>query len=167
MESECLLAPRPEQHQHGWRILTRKAKAISSKAELEAYRRANLLTGILHPTIERQVKANFLRGEYETAIFNALKEVEIAVRTAGSYPTTLLGTDLMSEAFKPKVGKLTDASLPEAEQIGLRNLFLGAIAYYKNPGSHRHFPTDPVEVAEILSFASLLLRIVESSSRIP
>lgn len=67
----------------------------------------------------------------------------------------------MNDAFKVEVGPLTDKKIPETEQLGLRNLFSGAIEYYKNPGSHRHFPTDPVEVAETLFFASLLLRIVE------
>jgi hypothetical protein len=69
----------------------------------------------------------------------------------------------MNEAFKPATGSLTDKSLPESEQLGLRSLFSGAIAYYKNPGSHRHFPTQPNEVAEALFFGSLLLRIVERS----
>jgi hypothetical protein len=61
------------------------------------------------------------------------------------------------------MGPLTDKSLPEPEQLGLRSLFSGTIAYYKNPGSHRHFPTQPIEVAEALFFASLLLRVVERS----
>jgi hypothetical protein len=60
----------------------------------------------------------------------------------------------------PNLGPLSDKSLPDVEQLGLRNLFAGAIGYYKNPGSHRHFPTDALEVAETLFFASLLLRIV-------
>ena len=71
----------------------------------------------------------------------------------------------MNEAFKPKVGPLTDKGLPEPEQLGLRSLFSGAIAYYKNPESHRNVLADPIEVAEILFFASLLLRIVDSRLR--
>lgn len=162
LERECLIAPRPGAGADLF-ILTRKAKQITSMPEFEVYRRGNLLAGMLHPLIEPESKAASLRGEYETAIFSAFKEVEVMVRSAGGYSSTDLGVALMNEAFKPVVGPLTDKSLPESEQIGLRNLFSGAIAYYKNPGSHRHFPTQPTEVAEALFFASLLLRIVERS----
>ena len=162
---ECLLVPRPVSMIDT--MLSRRAKQIASRAQLEAFRRANLLAGMLHPSIERESKAAFLRGEYETAIFNAFKEVQVAVRQAGGFTAMDLGTQLMCEAFKVKVGPLTDSTIPEPEKIGLRNLFSGAIAYYKNPGSHRHFPTDPIEVAETLFFASQLLRIVERSAPKP
>jgi uncharacterized protein (TIGR02391 family) len=162
LQRECLIAPHPDRSADSF-MLTRKAKQIASRTDMEAYRRGNLLSGMLHPLIERESKSAFLRGEYETAIFNAFKEVEVAVRNAGGFTFNDLGVPLMNEAFKVNVGPLTDRALPEPEQIGLRNLFSGAIAYYKNPGSHRHFPTDPVEVAETLFFASLLLRIVQRS----
>ena len=161
LQRECLFVPKLGSS--GNVILSRKAKELKSKAQLEVYRRANLLSGMLHPSIERESKAAFLRGEYETAIFNAFKEVEIAVRQAGSFSANDLGTQLMNDAFQVKIGPLTDQTIPESEQIGLRNLFSGAIGYYKNPGSHRHFPTEPIEVAETLFFASLLLRIIERS----
>jgi len=163
LQRECLIAPRPGSGADYF-IITRKGRQVTSKLEMEAYRRANLLSGMLHPLIERESKAAFLRGEYETAIFNAFKEVEVAVRNAGGFSWNDLGVALMNEAFKPMVGPLSDKTLPDTEQLGLRNLFSGAIAYYKNPGSHRQFPTDPIEVAETLFFASLLLRIVERSA---
>jgi uncharacterized protein (TIGR02391 family) len=165
LQRECLLVPRPGTSGE-YAILSRKAKQMGSRSELEVYRRANLLAGMLHPAIERESKAAFLRGEYETAIFNAFKEIEVAVRQAGGFTANDLGTALINVAFQVKVGPLTDKRIPESEQLGLRNLFSGAIGYYKNPGSHRHFPTDPVEVAETLFFASLLLRIVDRGSSI-
>lgn len=160
LQRECLLVPRPGVSGE-WVILSRKAKQMGSKKDFEVYRRANLLAGILHPSIEWESKAAFLRAEYETAIFNAFKEVEVAVRHAGGFTANDLGTALMNDAFQVTVGPLTDKTIPESEQLGMRNLFSGAIGYYKNPGSHRHFPTDPIEVAEALFFASLLLRIVD------
>lgn len=162
LKRECLLVPRPGSFDNA--ILSRKAKQIASRVQLEAYRRANLLSGMLHPSIERESKAAFLRGDYETAIFVAFKEVEVSVRAAGGYNQNDLGTALMNDAFQVRVGALTNKNLPEGEQLGLRNLFAGAIGYYKNPGSHRHFPTEPMEVAEALFFASLLLRLVEYAS---
>jgi hypothetical protein len=48
-----------------------------------------------------------------------------------------------------------------AEQEGMATLFDGAISVYKNPQSHRNVPTDAVDAAEIIVFASHLLRIVD------
>lgn len=160
LQRECLIVPRPGASGE-FGILSRKAKEIRSRNELEVYRRANLLSGMLHPSIEQESKSAFLRGEYETAIFNAFKEVEVQVRKVGAFNANDLGVALMNDAFQVKVGPLTNKSIPESEQLGLRNLFAGAIGYDKNPGSHRHFPTEPTEVAEALFFASLLLRIVD------
>ena len=69
---ECLIAPRPGASADLF-ILTRKAKQITSMPEFEVYRRGNLLAGMLHPLIEPESKAAFLRGEYESAIFGAFK----------------------------------------------------------------------------------------------
>jgi len=43
----------------------------------------------------------FLRGDYDVAIFQAFKEVEVAVRTRGGFSATDIGTDLMRRAFAP------------------------------------------------------------------
>jgi uncharacterized protein (TIGR02391 family) len=95
--------------------------------------------------------------------------VEVAVRRAGKFPAELVGTKLMREAFKavdPKnsavtPGPLTDTTLPAGEQEGMSNLFSGAISLYKNPQSHRNVPTKPAEAAEVIVFASYLLRMVD------
>jgi hypothetical protein len=110
LQRECLIVPRPGASGE-FGILSRKANEIKSRNELEVYRRANLLSGMLHPSIERESKAAFLRGEYETAIFNAFKEVEVRVRKAGSFTANDLGVALMNDAFQVKVGPLTDKNI--------------------------------------------------------
>lgn len=125
LERECLLVPRPGSS--GDFILSRKAKQIISSNQLEAYRRGNLLAGMLHPSMQRESKAAFLRGDYGLAVFNAFKQVEVAVREAGGFSWKDLGVDLMNEAFKPKVGTLTDKSLPEPEQLGLRSILVAQL----------------------------------------
>ena len=47
----------------------------------------------------------------------------------------------------------------------MANLFAGAIGTYKNPQSHRNVPTDAETAAEVLMFASQLLRIVDSLAK--
>jgi hypothetical protein len=55
----------------------------------------------LHPLIEQRVRRQFLLGEYEQAIFVAMKAVEVRVRKLGAYGNEVIGTDLMTRALKP------------------------------------------------------------------
>lgn len=152
-------------------FLSRRAKQLQTRADFDAYRKAALLPrGQLHALIAARVYPAFLRGEYDTAVFQAFREVEIAVRAAGGFPTELVGVDLMRQAFKAvnrpsqavqAPGPLADTDLPAAEQEAMAHLFAGAIGLYKNPQSHRYVPTSAGEAAEVILFASHLLRIVD------
>jgi len=151
-------------------FLSRRAKKLKTRKDLASYRKAALLPkDQLHPLIATKVYPAFLRGEYDTAVFQAFREIEVAVRTAGKFPAELIGRKLVREAFRPldpnnptaKAGPLTDLNAPAAEQEGMATLFDGAISIYKNPQSHRNVPTDAVDAAEIIVFASHLLRIVD------
>jgi uncharacterized protein (TIGR02391 family) len=123
--------------------------------------------GQLHPLVAAKVYPAFLRGEYDTAVFQAFREVEVAVRAAGGFPADLVGVNLMREALKPVKnnnppgGPLTDTLLPVAEQEGMASLFAGAILLYNNPQSHRNVPTEAADAAEVIGFASHLLRTVD------
>jgi uncharacterized protein (TIGR02391 family) len=154
----------------GWFFLSRRAQRLKSRADFAEYRKANLLPKAhLHPLIATKVYPAFLRGEYDTAVFQVFREVEVSVRTAGGFPAELVGRELMRDAFRPAnpnkptvvPGPLTDSALPVAEQEGMVSLFLGAIALYKNPQSHRNVPTEAMDAAEVIVFASTLLRIVD------
>lgn len=151
-------------------FITRRGRRVKSRAGLESYRKANLLPrGKLHAAIADRVYPAFLRGEYDTAVFQAFREVEVAVREAGHYPQDIIGVKLMRDAFRPALGTslpgpLTDPLLPVAEQEGMMNLFAGAIGLYKNPQSHRNIPTNAIDAAEVIVFASHLLRIIDSRS---
>jgi len=147
-----------------WFCISRRGQKIRGRQDLQAYQRSNVLPKqSLHPTIAERVWPNFIRGEYDTAVFQAFKEVEVAVRAAGGFATTDIGTELMGKAFNINSGPLTDATLPEAEKRAMLSLFVGAVGLFKNPSSHRHVVlSDPREAAEMVSFASLLMRIVDT-----
>jgi len=161
---EGLLIPKRD----GWYFIGQRGQQVKNRQDLDSFRRSNILPkNSLHPIIATAVWSNFIIGKYDIAVFEAFKEVEVAVRTLGGFQLTDLGTDLMSKAFKADTGPLTDMALPQSERNSMLLLFMGAIGLFKNPSSHRHVVlTNPHEAAEMISFASLLMRIVDSRAAV-
>ena len=144
-------------------FVTRRGKGIETLDDFQAYRKADLLRRHqLHPIIAEKVWFIFAQGSYGTAVLEAFKQVEVAVRKAGNYAETDYGTNLMKKAFHANNGNLTDQNQQEAEKDARFFLFAGAIGSYKNPSSHRDVEFVPEEAAEIIIIASHLLRIVDT-----
>lgn len=159
-----LISPTDQNGNNGWVQLSRRGRSL-----LEATAFRNYAAGVgfrqsfLHATISEDVWFDLARGDHETAVFKSFRAVEIAVRDAGEFGPTDIGADLMKEAFKPRVGRLTDKSLPIPEQEAMAALFVAAMKYFKNPHSHRHSPIEEQKAAqEMVTFASHLLRIIDN-----
>jgi uncharacterized protein (TIGR02391 family) len=68
----------------------------------------------------------------------------------------------MRKAFSPEDGTLRDPGAEGGKQHATADLFAGAIGAIKNPAGHRAVQfDDPVEAAEVIQLADLLLRIVQ------
>ena len=146
-------------------VMTLTAMGIAAADEVrfgEITMRQSLTTEMMHPDLRGSVYDSFAAGHYDTAVLDAFKLVEDAVRTASGLGANLVGVKLMREAFNPHNGPLVDPSLTQGERDRLPDLFAGAIGVFKNPLSHRKVGnTDPAPVIEELMLASRLLRFVK------
>ncbi len=162
---EGLIVPAVGLRSDSFYQVSRRGRALKSHGDVDAWRNERWLPkGMLHPTIVGDVWSMFIRGQYEAAVFQAFKSVEVAVRTKCGYADDKIGTGLMRKAFDETTGPLTDTNALPAERQALANLFAGAIGSYKNPSSHRHVTIDGNQAAEMIVLASHLLGIVDSRS---
>jgi uncharacterized protein (TIGR02391 family) len=136
---------------------------MASKENFDAYKLAlTFPRTTLHSSISSTTFALFLRGHYDTVVFEAFRAVEVAVRDAGKFPATMIGTSLMRAAFGTG-GPLADVSLVTSEQEATAHLFAGAIGLFKNPTSHRSGAVSkPEDVVALVMLADYLLRMVDA-----
>ena len=159
LQAKGLIAFDPHQSSSEAFIISRRGLQLL-KEGLTWLKAAERLDVELVPTLERSARPQFIRGDFETAAFVAMKEVEVQVRTATGLPDSLIGTKLIHEAFG-RDGPLWRSDVDAGESVALMELYKGAIGLFKNPSSHRRVDfSDPTEAAEIVLLADLLLRLL-------
>jgi hypothetical protein len=134
-------------------VPTRRAQNLKSRTDVDAFRKGRILPSDLLPTLfAEKVVPLFRRGDHDVAVFQAFKEVEVAVRDTANakgagYSGSEVGTTLMRKAFHPDTGPLTDKGLVLAEREAEMHLLAASIGHAKNPTSHRDVAMTALEGA--------------------
>ena len=144
----------------GWHFVTRRGARLKNRDGVAALSSLVLLPrALLHPSVLKCCWSAFMRGEYDTAVLQAFRELEVSIRSAGGFSADDIGVPLAQKAFGV-TGPLTDISAPSGERVALLNMMAGALGSYKNPHSHRRVHLSAEDASEMVVLASHLMKIV-------
>lgn len=158
------LTPSIDDNNDEWVMITQRGQQVNSKDEFKQYSYIKLLPKeLLDTKLTEKVWPIFIRGDFDTAVFAAFKEVEVRIRKVTKLDSAVYGLDLIKEAFNSEKGILTDYKNPnKSEKEADYFLFMGAIGAFKNPSSHRDINfEDPKIAISLILFANTLLQIVD------
>jgi len=156
------VAPDTNQNSYGWFFVTRRGReAAKSREAFERGRKAAQFPAtMLHEDLRGAAYDALVRGNFQQAVAEAFRVVEVRVRNASGLEG--VGANLMRAAFHEDTGPLRSDVADRGERQALPHLFAGAFGWVRNPASHRDVPIDDVTHAiEQLMVASLLLRIAD------
>jgi len=119
----------------------------------------DILDLIISPSLMFKVHNEYVSGGFENSISNALKLLEVTIRSKAKLPNSAYGKSLIKKAFLPETGILINpkASTPQEAQ-GFLDLISGIFGIIRNPSGHRFVDyEDPNEVIRIIGFIQFLL----------
>tara|TARA_Y100001934_G_C12311963_1_gene755384 strand:- start:889 stop:1518 length:630 start_codon:yes stop_codon:yes gene_type:complete len=117
----------------------------------------------VHPLIIKKSFGLLNSGEFESAVLQAFKCIEIEVRKKVNADPENIGVKLIRQAFNPDNGALADYNLPKSEREAFAHYIAGAFGFYKNPCSHRDVELDFISAFDRIVVASDLLKIIDKS----
>lgn len=117
----------------------------------------------VHPVIIKKCFALLRNHEYESAVLQAFKAIEVSVREKIEAPLDCFGERLLKMAFNPDDGVLTNFERPKAERFAFLNYITGAFSFYRNASSHRNVDMDFMSAFKRIVVASDLLTAVEDA----
>lgn len=118
---------------------------------------------LVHPDIIDKSFDLLAKGQFESAVLQAYKQIEIRIREKSNLPNDEYGVNLIRKAYNPESGILTDSKLPIAERQAFSNYIAGAYALFKNPVSHRNVQMDFFDAFEKIIVASQIIKLIEKS----
>lgn len=115
----------------------------------------------VHPIIVKKCFSLLNTNQFESAVLQAFKAIEVSIRKKINANPEVVGVRLIRNAFNPENGPLTNQNLPKAEREAFCNNIAGAFGFYKNPCSHRDVDMDFITAFDRIVVASDLLKASE------
>jgi uncharacterized protein (TIGR02391 family) len=143
---------------HGFQFPEREFKKVVNNWTI-------MPSAYVHPHVIEKSFDLINKRQFESAVLQAYKIIEIKIREKAELSVDDFGVNLIRKAFNPDNGSLSDMNLPIAERQALSNYIAGAYALFKNPVSHREVKMEFFEAFEKIVVASQILKIVEESTK--
>ena len=161
--AEGCVGPDPGQSS-GWYRVTERGRRLAQEGTLSSLFADQRIPDDIHERLE-EARRLFRSGRLELGVFEAMRQVEIALREKSESPNDLIGVPLARRVLHPESGTLTDTRLEKGERQAVADLLAGALGAFKNPTSHRIVDfDDPARSADAIVLADLLLRMLDGSA---
>lgn len=150
---------------NGFRVPSAEGRQAHTATDYIGVRmRTKFTREMFHPNLPDAAWNAFSVGDYDTAVFEAFKSLEVAVRTKGGFASTDFGVALMKKAFDPDNGPLRDKTASRSRRVARSELFTGSFGEIRNPKGHNDPTiTDTLIAVEELMTAGMLRRIVDNA----
>jgi Protein of unknown function (Hypoth_ymh) len=172
-DARLIEEPDPDNGKNGYRVVSPEGREANAATDLAGAKvRSRFARELFHPSLPDAAWNSFRSADYDTAVFEALKAVEVAVRKKGLGKNGIggndHGVDLMRKAFDTSSGPLTDYAATIRRRNRRLELFTGTFGELRNPKAHQDPTiTDPLIAVEEMMVAGALMRIVDNVKPTP